>query len=62
MRRPINTKLKVYWSRVEQEYMAIVGLLPGVLGRGNTVEKALLDLSTNMREHLEMVILNGNNV
>ncbi len=62
MRRSISTKLRVFWSREEREYVALVGVLPGVRGIGQTAEKALLELSMNMQEYLDEIIEKGNTI
>jgi len=62
LRRSINTKLKIFWSNEEKEYVAIVGILPNVRAAGKTMEKALLRLSLDMQVYLQGVIEEGNNI
>ena len=62
IRKPINSKLRVFWSKVDGEYVAMVGILPGVRGTGKTVEIALLKLSINMQDYVVRLIDEGNNI
>ena len=61
-RKPINSKLRIFWDSAAHEYVATIGLLSGVRGSGKTMEKALLGLSMDMREQVEGIIMSGNNI
>ena len=61
-RRPINSKLRIFWDSTTYEYVATISLLSGVRGSGKTMEKALLSLSMDMKERVEGIIMSGNNI